>query len=82
MAILANQQPTEITLNIDYLFYVKHTKDSFICTFDLSYVDGAEQQQTQVDKPWREHTDWTEEVGFIQCHIDIVNCFDICLTIS
>nr|XP_022300550.1 interferon-induced protein 44-like [Crassostrea virginica]XP_022300551.1 interferon-induced protein 44-like [Crassostrea virginica]XP_022300552.1 interferon-induced protein 44-like [Crassostrea virginica] len=26
-----------------------------------SVIDGAEQQQTQVDKPWREHTDWTEE---------------------
>ena len=40
-------------------------------TFDLLNKDGDEQhiQQTKMDKPWREHTEWTEEVGFCTSYI-------------
>ena len=50
----------------------------FACKFILLYVDGAEQKQTNVDKPWREQTEWTEEVWFLY----IVSDLSYNLTIS
>ena len=43
-------------------------------TFDLLNKDGDEQQiqQTKMDKPWREHTEWTEEVGLCTIYVIVI----------
>ena len=40
-----------------------------VALFDLFNIDGVKQE----DKAWREHTEWTEEVGFcIKCQFPTI----------